>query len=257
MMLSARDVITAVVVLGGILSASGSNGAAQGDAGDASLPPIWTGVYTAAQAEEGKVPFTGVCRRCHSDNLEGSERGPALKGASFMSNWEQQDLDRLRSKIRDNMPPDDPGKLSDADYLGLVSYILQNNGYPAGAKPLEASALSGIQLMPKPGTPSVLRSFSVVQVVGCLSQSANHSWVLTGANDPLLARDRVSSPEELRALDALPAGAQTFELVSVSAYAPETHAGRKVEVKGLLYKSPDKNRVNVSALQPVGGGCAR
>ena len=29
---------------------------------------------------EGKVPFTGVCRRCHSDNLEGSERGPGAEG---------------------------------------------------------------------------------------------------------------------------------------------------------------------------------
>ena len=191
------------------------------------MPRIWTGVYTAAQAEAGKVPFTGVCRRCHSDNLEGSERGPALRGASFMGNWEQQDLDRLRSKIRDTMPPDDPGKLSEADYLGLVSYILQNNGYPAGSTPLEASALSGIQLMPKPGTPSSLRSFSVVQVVGCLSQSANRSWVLTARQRAALARDRASSPEELRAADARPLGAQTFELVSVSAYGPETHAGAR------------------------------
>ena len=252
---SGRNLITIAAVLGCALWAGGSRGAAQGPAGDAAVAPIWTGVYTAEQAEQGKVPFTGVCRRCHSDNLEGSERGPALKGASFMSNWEQQDLDRLRSKIRDNMPPDDPGKLSEADYLGLVSYILQNNGYPAGSTPLQESALSGIQLMPKPGTPSSLRSFSVVQVVGCLSQGPDRSWVLTRANDPLLARDRASSAEELRAADARPLGDQTFQLVSVSTHVPESHAGRKVEVKGLLYKSPGKNRVNVSALQPVGGGC--
>ena len=231
-------------------------GAAQRGGSDESLPRIWAGVYSAEQAEQGKVPFTGLCRRCHSDNLEGSERGPALRGESFMGNWEQQDLDRLRSKIRDTMPPDDPGKLSESDYLGLVSYILQNNGYPAGAAPLQASALSGIQLMPKPGTPSSLRSFSVVQVVGCLSQRPDRSWVLTHASDPALARDRASSAEELRKLDARPPGEQTFQLVSASAYGPETHAGRKVEVKGLLYKSPDTNRVNVSALQPVGSSCA-
>jgi hypothetical protein len=64
-----------------------------------------------------------------------------------------------------------------------------------------------------------------------------------------------SSAEELRAADARPLGDQTFQLVSVSTYGPETHAGRKVEVKGLLYRSPDKNRVNVSALQAV-GACA-
>lgn len=253
-MRSARHVITVVAALGCALWAGDSKSAAQG-AGAAEVPRIWTGVYTAAQAEQGKVPFTGVCRRCHSDNLEGSERGPALRGASFMGNWEQQDLDRLRSKIRDTMPPDDPGKLSEDDYLGLVSYILQNNGYPAGSTPLQASALSGIQLMPKPGTPSTLRSFSVVQVVGCLVQGPDRSWVLTHANDPSLARDRASSVEELRALDARPLGEQTFQLVSAAAYGPETHAGRKVEVKGLLYKSPERNRVNVSALQAVGGSC--
>jgi mono/diheme cytochrome c family protein len=255
-MRSVGTLITVAAVLGGALWTGGASGAAQGPGGDASVAPIWTGVYTEAQAEEGKVPFTGVCRRCHSDNLEGSERGPALKGESFMSNWEQQDLDRLRAKIRDTMPPDDPGKLSEADYLGLVSYILKNNGYPAGSTPLQASSLSGIQLMPKPGTPSSLRSFSVVQVVGCLSPGPDRTWVLTQAHDPSLARDRASSAEELRALDARPPGEQTFQLVSVTAYGPEAHAGRKVEVKGLLYKSPDQNRVNVSALQAV-GSCAR
>ena len=90
---------------------------------------------------------------------------------------------------------------------------------------------------------------------GCLAQGPDRSWMLTHANDPALARDRASNAEELRALNARPAGAQTFELVSVSAYGPEAHAGRKVEVKGLLYKSPDKSRVNVSALQLVGSNC--
>src|SRR5215510_6515854 len=109
----------------GTLCAGARVGYAQRGSGDEALPRIWTGVYTAAQAEQGKAPFTGLCRRCHSDNLEGSERGPALKGELFLSNWDQQDLDRLRSKIRDTMPPDDPGKLNEEDYVGIVSYILQ------------------------------------------------------------------------------------------------------------------------------------
>ena len=108
-------------------------------------------MYTAAQAEQGKAPFTGLCRRCHSDNLEGSERGPALKGETFMANWDQQDLDRLRCKIRDTMPPDDPGKLSEDDYVGLVSYILQANGYPAGSTNLDGGALSSISARSQAG----------------------------------------------------------------------------------------------------------
>ena len=149
---------------------TGSMGARAQEKPAAELAPIWKGAYTAAQAEGGKVPFTGLCRRCHSDTLLGSERGPALKGESFLEHWEQQDLDRLRSKIRDTMPPDDPGKLSEEEYLGLVSYIIQNNGYPAGSTPLDSAALSGVQVVRKPGEERPLRSFSVVQVVGCLVQ---------------------------------------------------------------------------------------
>ena len=240
------------VVTVGMLWAGGVAAGAQRPSGDESLPRIWSGVYTAAQAEEGKVPFTGLCRRCHSDNLEGSERGPALKGESFMANWEQQDLDRLRAKIRDTMPPDDPGKLNEDDYVGIVSYILQANGYPAGPSKLDGGALSSIQLVRKPGEERGLRSFSLVQVVGCLSPSSNRSWVLTRASEPVLARDRSSSAEELKNADAKPLGAQTFELVSVSPFQPDANTGRKIEIKGLLYKAPNKNRVNVSSLQAVG-----
>ena len=244
----------AILVLAaiGTLCAGARVGYAQRGAADENLPRIWTGVYTAEQAEQGKAPFTGLCRRCHSDNLEGSERGPALKGEAFMNNWDQQDLDRLRAKIRDTIPPDDPGKLNDEDYIGIVSYILQANGYPKGTAILDAGSLSSIQLVRKPGEERELKSFSLVQVVGCLSQSPDKSWVLTRATEPALTRDRPSSAEELKRADAKPLGAQTFELVSVSPYQPDANAGRKIEVKGLLYKSPTKNRVNVSALQAVG-----
>jgi cytochrome c5 len=247
-----RTVAILAVAAVGALCGGAAVGHAQRASGDETLPRIWTGVYTAEQAEQGKVPFTGLCRRCHSDNLEGSERGPALKGELFMANWDQQDLDRLRAKIRDTMPPDDPGKLTEDDYVGLVSYILQVNGYPAGTTNLDGGALSSIQLVPKPGQERELRSFSLVQVVGCLSQGADRSWVLTRASEPVLTRDRPSNAEELTRADARPLGGQTFQLVSVSPFQPDANAGRKIEVKGLLYKSPTKNRVNVSSLQAVG-----
>ena len=197
----------------------------------AELAPIWNGAYTAAQAEEGKVPFTGLCRRCHSDNLLGSERGPALKGESFMEHWEQQDLDRLRSKIRDTMPPDDPGKLSEEEYLGLVSYILQNNGYPAGSTPLDSAALSGIQLVRKPG-----EERAASQLLGGAGgrmprKSGEHTWQLTHATEPALTRERASSPEELKALAARPLGDQTFQLVSLSSMG-DVHAGAEGRSEG-------------------------
>lgn len=239
---------------------TGSMGAVRAQEGQpkpaAELAPIWKGAYTAAQAEGGKVPFTGLCRRCHSDDLMGSERGPALKGEAFMEHWEQQDLDRLKAKIRDTMPPDDPGKLSDEEYLGLVSYIVQHNGYPAGSTPLDNAALSGVQLVRKPGEERELRSFSVVQVVGCLVQKGEHNWELAKATEPVLTRERASNAEELKALAARPLGSRTFDLVSLSSVQGDVRPGQKVEVKGLLYKSPTTNRVNVSSLQAAGGTCS-
>ena len=249
-MLGARAA-AAVSVL--VVSAwAGGVASAQREGGDENVPRIWRGVYTAEQAEQGKVPFTGLCRRCHSDDLQGSERGPALRGESFIASWEQQDLDRLRSKIRDTMPPDDPGKLTPDDYVGLVSYILQANGYPAGSARLESSALSAIPLVRKQGEAREVRSFSLVEVVGCLSQVSDRSWVLTRATDPVLTGDAPATPDELTRADAHPLGAQTFQLVSVSPFQPDAHAGRKIQIKGLLYKSPTRNRVNVSSLQAVG-----
>src|SRR3989442_6198990 len=77
---------------------------------------IWDGVYSDAQADRGKETFTGLCRRCHSDDLGGSERGPALKGDKFMMHWELQNVSRLFSKMHDAMPPDAPASLPDEDY---------------------------------------------------------------------------------------------------------------------------------------------
>ena len=107
----------------------------------------------------------------------------------------------------------------------------------------------------KPGEERELRSFSVVQVVGCLVKNGDRNWQLAQATEPVLTRERASSPDELKALAARPLGAQTFELVSLSSVQGDLHPGQKVEVKGLLYKSATTNRVNVSSLQAAGGSC--
>src|SRR5262249_34984865 len=158
---------------------------------------IWSGVYSAAQAERGKVPFTGICRRCHADTLEGSRRGPALKGESFMVDWEAQDLRRLLDKIRDTMPPDSPSSLDDTEYLDVMTYILQANGYPAGPKELTADMLGDIQLVRAPGSaPRQAQNFSVVEIVGCLERDGD-GWFLTRTTEPVLTGGRPATAAEL------------------------------------------------------------
>ena len=57
-------------------------------------PPtkIWDGVFTAEQARRGKGEYDQTCSRCHNLALIGSERGPAIKGSTFLSQWEKGTL---------------------------------------------------------------------------------------------------------------------------------------------------------------------
>jgi len=112
---------------------------------------VWDGVYTADQARRGKAEFDQTCSRCHNLALIGSERGPAIKGPAFLSHWEKGSVADLFIKIRDTMPEGGPGTLSDETKIDILSYILQQNGFPAGAGELkkDVSALDDIALSKK------------------------------------------------------------------------------------------------------------
>ncbi|HVZ20482.1 MAG TPA: cytochrome c [Vicinamibacterales bacterium] len=220
---------------------------------------IWAGVYSQAQLERGKAPFVGVCRRCHGDDLGGTRRGPALRGESFMADWEGQDLERLFDKIRDTMPPDSPSSLDDEDYLGAMVNILQANAYPAGDKDLTIDEMADVQILrkPVPGEgPRQARSFSIVDVVGCLTRGPGDTWMLTETTEPVLTRGRPATEEELKNAGTRPLGRSTFQLVSVAPFKPEAHQGQRMDAKGLLYRAPNKDRLNLSSLQMVAATCA-
>jgi mono/diheme cytochrome c family protein len=253
---SAAFLAASALCLGGMVVTITAQSSAAPTAGDAGAGgKIWTGVYSAAQAERGKAPFTGVCRRCHADTLEGSTRGPALKGEKFMVDWEAQDLRRLFDKMRDTMPPDSPASLDDSEYLDVMTYILQANGYPAGASDLTPEAIGDIQIVREPSaTPRQAQNFSVVEIVGCLERDGDN-WFLTNTTEPVLTGGRPANASELREAAARPLGALKFRLVSVTPFSPEAHAGEKMDAKGLLYRAPSKDRVNVSSLQSLGSSC--
>src|SRR5512134_3196342 len=65
--------------------------------------PIWSGIFTAAQAERGRAVVQTHCAECHHEDLSGGE-GPALMGPTFMLKWETHSVERLFHKIRDTMP---------------------------------------------------------------------------------------------------------------------------------------------------------
>jgi mono/diheme cytochrome c family protein len=113
-------------------------------------PPkrIWEGVFTAEQAARGKSGFEISCSRCHNEALAGSERGPALKGSTFLSHWENDTLGGLFVKIRDTMPQNDVGTISESIKIDILAYVLQQNGFPAGSSALapQPAALDDIRV---------------------------------------------------------------------------------------------------------------
>ena len=92
-----------------------------------------TAVYTAAQASKGEDTFTGICKSCHSP---ADYTLPAFTGA-----WAGKPLFELYSFISQNMPKNEPGTLSAAEYTQVIAYLLKLNGMPAGDTELPADSI--------------------------------------------------------------------------------------------------------------------
>ena len=115
------------------------------------------GVYTLAQANEGKDLFAGLCQSCHTPTVHA--------GPPFRNKWFGHSLGELFGYIRREMPKADPGSLSDEEYGLLVAYLMRINGMPTGSTPLAAdsAALHRIRIdsiprtLAAPSSPGSLR----------------------------------------------------------------------------------------------------
>jgi cytochrome c553 len=115
----------------------------------ASATTAWSGVFTAQQVANGKSSYDGVCARCHGAQLAGgTDGGPALKGPSFLTHWDGDTLASLYVKIRDSMPRNTPGTISEEVKIEILAYLLQQNGFPEGNAQLKVDlpALDEVRL---------------------------------------------------------------------------------------------------------------
>ena len=95
------------------------------------------GVYTNEQADAGAKTYEAICSKCHAT-------GAALTGPGFLNKWSDQSLYRLWEYMSTRMPYGAPGTLEPDQYLGMLAWILRQNGYPAGDTPLPTDNLNGI-----------------------------------------------------------------------------------------------------------------
>ena len=108
--------------------------------------------YTEVQAERGKVVYQDYCAFCHLEDLSGF-RGLPLVGPTFIANWNAPNvtLENFFSFLTTSMPEDQPGVLQAQEYIDVVAYILQANGYPAGDRELtaEPNVLRAVRIEPQ------------------------------------------------------------------------------------------------------------
>jgi len=246
------SVLTLMSVLALVGGTSRETAAAQ--AGDAKTP---SGVYTGAQAERGKVRFLTSCGNCHGVDLKGAaERAPALAGDPFMKNWETRNLNSLFTKIKTDMPRNQPGSLRDDIYLDIVAFILQANAFPEGTTELKAAVLDGVQILKTGSTAQkAVPNFALVETVGCLVEGPSNGWTLTNASEPLTSKDQPPTPQELKDAGSRPLGSDSYLLVSVIPFKPGAYKGNKIEAKGLLYRMPNENRLDVTSLEMIASSC--
>ncbi len=96
------------------------------------------GIYSVEQATAGQAVYQRDCAVCHGAALEGAEAGPDLAGRAFRNRWLNLPLSEFFDLTKQTMPVTNPAGLSDADYAAVVAFMLNRNGYAAGAAALSA-----------------------------------------------------------------------------------------------------------------------
>jgi polar amino acid transport system substrate-binding protein len=114
-------------------------------------PTTNDGVYTKAQADKAKAQFDKICADCHPFTVAGKKKPKdrPLGEEPFFEEWEGRPLSELIGIIHLTMPNDGSANLTEAEATDLTAYILQQNGYPEGKKPLAKATASAIIERPK------------------------------------------------------------------------------------------------------------
>ena len=226
---------------------------------------VWSGVYTDEQAARGQDEYGAHCANCHQEDLSGYQG--ILKGERFMKDYREGSLFGLFDKIKNTMPRYSAGSLSDQAYVDIVTYILKANDFPAAPADvartgssasdgeLTLEALEGILITGKSG-PEPVPNFSLVQVVGCLTErESDGAWILTGAGEPVRTGHPQRTADDQLLEPAKAPGARTVSLMVSPAFDPRSHKGTEVEARGFLIRRPAEDRLNLTSLETIGQRC--
>jgi mono/diheme cytochrome c family protein len=91
---------------------------------------VLSGVFNSEQVARGRAGHRAQCASCH-----GAE---AYTGEDFKKNWLGRTVWDFFELLRTTMPEDQPGKLTINEYVDIIAYVLNLNGYPQGEAELAA-----------------------------------------------------------------------------------------------------------------------
>ena len=173
-----------------------------------------------------------------------------------MLHWAEDSLNAVFTRVK-SMPPRSAVPLSEAAHLDILAHILSVNTFPAGDDELRVATLTSIKVESKDG-PGVVPNGALVEVVGCLTQSSDQAWILTNGTNPVRTREpNQPQPNELQTDAAL--GTQTYRLLYPDSFAPgfriDPHEGHKMQAKGLLIRTSNDTRINITWLEMLGEAC--
>jgi PQQ-dependent dehydrogenase (s-GDH family) len=94
--------------------------------------------FSAAQVEAGKAAYNSNCAVCHGSTMTNGTFGTPLAGEYFQKNWSGRPVRAFYDKSQKTMPPSAPASLPADSYANIVAFILETNGFKAGATPLPA-----------------------------------------------------------------------------------------------------------------------
>jgi mono/diheme cytochrome c family protein len=90
-------------------------------------------VYAAEQASGGAATYQAFCISCHDDGYHTAPK--------FRQKWSGRSVYELFTTLRATMPDDNPGGLSNDDYIRVLAYILKQNGVQPGMDSLAVDSV--------------------------------------------------------------------------------------------------------------------
>jgi len=238
-----------ILLAGAVFMALSASTVLQAGQAAGDQPSVWDGVYTAEQAERGRVAFISNCVECHGADLQGGEGSP-LTGQEWWDSWRESTVGRLFDFVSTNMPFDCLGELAGtlprSTYLDLVAYILSRNDFPAGDVELTAESAPAIQIIAEDG-PGELPNSTLAYAVGCLEEGPD-GWQLTSGSRAIRAGD-LSDADRDQAL-----GTHVYPLMFVLTPLDD-YVGWKMGATGLLIGDGGVDGINVSNVEPIAEAC--